>query len=44
MHVFMCAWVCTSIRAYYVCVCVCKHASVRVLYGYIVDPSFSAWE
>lgn len=42
MHVFMCAWVCTSIRAYYVCVC--KHASVRVLYGYIVDPSFSAWE
>lgn len=27
-----------------VCVCVCKHASVRVLYGYIVDPSFSAWE
>lgn len=40
MHVFMCAWVCTSIRAYYVCVCVC----VCVLYGYIVDPSFSAWE
>lgn len=26
------------------CVCACKHASVRVLYGYIVDPSFFAWE